>query len=484
MGIFLSVSLFLFSSANFFFHFNINSSSYFLEISQDSFPPSIQFAEHTSDGNFWVFTYPSNNILWKMNHNSDVLKTIRLTYFSSNVVYTTTSGYLLSTSDTNSQLWFFDKDLQRWYSTGAYINWLGTWSIDEKDGVIMIAEYNKDTSPYARVFRSHNDGKVWDIVFYQRALGSEDPQVRHFHTLQVDPYTGDWYLTSGDRPQECKVWKSNDDGDTWIDVTDYDLDPSQPPKLKTQSLFRLTTMWFTPEYICWATDDRINLQGAQLVISPRTEPLDIRVLGRVSYNEVRSAIEFPNIGWLLITENNHGYIGIELTFVTTDFHIIPLGVLEGITGYFTSSVASKKADWLEDENCWVAYSLARGLIPRIMRYKLERCLRLDVTSNDSAGGEIIINPNKGSMYEEGDIVHIQVRENPGYIFTGWEGDYPTAKKTLTITMTKDVQLKAHFYPIDTEPDYKVPVSSVLSCSLLIGIFMLSFFLYSRKMFHY
>lgn len=375
----------------------------------------------------------------------------------------------------NKLLWYFDKNQQKWHRTGAYVSWLGTWGIDEKDGTIMIVEYCSDTDPFARVFRSKNNGKVWEIVFYQRARGSESPQVRHFHTLQVDPYTGDWYLSSGDKPNECKIWKSKDDGNTWIDVTDYNLDPSLPPKARTQALFRLTSPWFTPEYIFWATNDRINGLGAHFVISPRTEPLDIQVIGRVSENHVRSAIEYPNIGWLLITENLTGLYGIKFVFITKDFHIIPLGILEGVTGYFSASVASKKADWIPQEKCWVAYSLARGLFLRIMKYQLRRNLKLEVTKNDASGGEVIVTPYRGWGYEEGDIVQIQAKENAGYVFTGWERDYTTSKKILTITIIKDTQLKAHFYPIDPEPDYKV---SAYSSASLFTLFFSLFFLAS------
>lgn len=470
----------LLNSINTQFCFFVYDTPYVLELNQDNFYSTPQFAEHTSNGNIWVLNYPQNTKLMQIDHFGNIISTLLLSSFYTNLVYTTNKGSLLSISMPNRILWRFDNTTQTWYNSGIYTHWLGTWGIDEKDGTIMFAEYCQDTDPFARVFRSKTDGKTWDIVFYQRARGSESPQVRHFHTLQIDPYTGDWYLSSGDHWSECRVWKSKDDGNTWIDVTDYDLDPSLPLKLKTQSLFRLTSFFFTPEYICWATDDKINRYGAHFVISPRTEPLDIRVIGRVSYNEVRSAIEFPDIGWLLITENMSGYIGIEFIFITKDFEIIPLGILEGVTGYFSASIASKKADWVPQEKCWVAYSLTRGLIPRIMRYKLKRNFNLEITRNDTYGGIVTVTPYKGWGYEEGDVVQIQAEENTGYVFTGWEGDCVTSKKTLAITITKDTHLKAHFYPIDTEPDYKVPAySSVALFTLFFSLFFLASFYIKR-----
>ncbi len=478
----LTIQFILLNSTNTQFYFLINDTPYVLELTQNNFHSLYQFAEHTSDGNIWVLDYSQHKRLTKIDHYGNIIISPPILPFPTNIIYTTKKNSLLSINLSNRILWRFDNINQQWDNSGIYMNWLGTWGIDEKDGTIIIAEYCQDTDPFARVFRSKTDGKTWDIVFYQRARGSESPQVRHFHTLQVDPYTGEWYLSSGDHWSESKVWKSKDDGDTWIDVTDYNL-YDIPPQIRTQSLFRLTSFWFTPEYICWATDDKIKGHGAHLVISPRTEPLDIQVLGRVSYNEVRSATEFPDIGWLLTTENKSGYIGIEFIFITKDFGIIPLGILEGIADNFSASIASKKADWVPQEKCWVAYSLARGLIPRIMRYKLKRNFKLEITQNDTYGGEVIVTPYKGWGYEEGDIVQIQVKENAGYIFTGWEGDYVTSKKILTITITKDTQLKAHFYPIDIEPDYKIPAYSYVALfTLFTSISLLASF-YIKKYTH-
>lgn len=304
-------------------------------------------------------------------------------------------------------------------------------------------------------------------MFVKQAYGSTSPEIRHFHTVTVDPYTGYWYLSSGDRPPECMVWISKDDGTTWTDVTDYDFDPTTEPKVRTQALFRLTTMWFTPQYICWATDDRINGTGAKLVISPRTEPLDIHVLGTVSYNHVRSSIEFPGIGWLLITEDKTGLSYIETTFVTNDFHIIPLCKLQDITGYFSSSIASKRAYWDNQKNCYIGYSLARGLVPRIVRYELYRDYQLNIGIEEETGGRVNIEPTSNNHYRKGEKVKITAVEEPGYIFTGWSGDYVSSSRTIQLVIEKDTYLTAHFYPRDIEPEFEVSLTSRVSLVILI-----------------
>lgn len=262
-------------------------------------------------------------------------------------------------------------------------------------------------------------------------------------------------------------------GTTLDDVTDYDLDPNLPPNARNLSLFRLTFFWFTPEYICWATDDNKLNTGARLVISPRKEPLDIRVIGRVSHNEMRSAIEFPGIGWLLITENKSGYVGIELVFIYTNFDIIPVGILNGITDNFTASVASRRACWDEQKEGFVAYSLARLLEPSIVRYTLYRNYALDLDLHYEEGGIVGVEPTSSYGYSKGTKVRVTAEPYSGYVFTGWSGDFFSPSKSLELTMDHDIHLTAHFYPEGMTPEYKVSVTTFLTLFLLSGFLLLS-----------
>lgn len=58
-------------------------------------------------------------------------------------------------------------------------------------------------------------GRSWVKVFEKSWR-----EIRHFHGVAADPHqAGRWYLSSGDKPHECRVWCSDDDGLTWNEAT-------------------------------------------------------------------------------------------------------------------------------------------------------------------------------------------------------------------------------------------------------------------------
>lgn len=285
-----------------------------------------------------------------------------------NALFTTSTGAIIGKA-TNNQL--YRGGGGSWQNTGASAEWLGSRSVSESSGVIMLAEYCSDTSLVGRILRSTDDGLTWQAVLTKRALGDSNPEIRHFHMVVKDPYQNAWYAFSGDGAPACRVWKSRDDGESWLEVTDVNGDQGNvDPLVHTQSLHRATSVWFTPDWIVWGTDDRLGGSGSRLVRTPRTEPFNLSVVGDLAVNHIRTAIEYPGFGHLLFTENVSGYAGIELVFVTNDLQIVPVGVIEGINSYFTSSVASLVAEPFGYG--LTAFSLARGVaIPyRTLRYTL------------------------------------------------------------------------------------------------------------------
>jgi len=88
------------------------------------------------------------------------------------------------------------------------------------DNVIMFAEYvNTSAGAVAtvRVWKTVDRGINWTVAFEQTADNGTtgSGEVRHFHTLQVDPFTNDWWLSSGDSNAQCKIWRSQNDGIDW-----------------------------------------------------------------------------------------------------------------------------------------------------------------------------------------------------------------------------------------------------------------------------
>jgi hypothetical protein len=137
--------------------------------------------------------------------------------------------------------------------------WHGPRSVDVSGDTLMYSEYPGDdarsgrdaTAPRtSRVWRSRDFARSWQVVF-------EQENIRHFHFLQARPGSaGEWWLTSGDEPSESRIWKSSDDGDTWVDRTD-----TFGPTVRIgafgfpRSLFRLTDLVWAGDEMIWGSDD-------------------------------------------------------------------------------------------------------------------------------------------------------------------------------------------------------------------------------------
>lgn len=150
--------------------------------------------------------------------------------------------------------------------------WHGSCAIGEADGVILFAEYpvnrgkygNADKLPLPdqlvsdpRVFRSRDDGRTWEVCFQASA-----ETVRHLHTVTPDPTRPHrWWLTSGDRASEVFVWLSDDDGDSWTDITADELATPLHPACKPRAAQRLTDQVFHDGWVIWGADDWLGNVG-------------------------------------------------------------------------------------------------------------------------------------------------------------------------------------------------------------------------------
>ena len=142
---------------------------------------------------------------------------------------------------------------------GAY--WHGPRSIDMCEQTLMYAEYTPNPTigrrsgptKVSRVLRSRDFGRSWNPVF-------ETDRVRHFHFLQARPgQPGEWWLSSGDAEEECRIWRSTDDGDTWTDLTaDFGFTVESEPMRYTRRIFRLTDLAWLDDGVLWGTDDPLK----------------------------------------------------------------------------------------------------------------------------------------------------------------------------------------------------------------------------------
>jgi hypothetical protein len=344
--------------------------------------------------------------------------------------FVTSSGAIIVTTpyDYGSKNYRWDPILQDWSFTGLSMNWLGTSGIDQAhSGTIMAAEYEfQNVDHYLRVVKSTDDGASWETVMEMPGIGFSPRDVDHFHTCQVDPYTGNWYVSSGDHPDNhCRIWMSADDGNSWIEVTNYD--PTPPLGLdpgRANLLHRHTDLWFTDMHIYWATDDKLDGLGSYLIRATKTIPIDLEPIGRVSYSDSRSAIDYGELGHLLITQNTNGYLGIELTLVTPSDDIVSIGTMEGTSGYFSGSHDGK--DSVGDPMTGMT-SFARARIPfpedilyrGTWKYKIQRLLSVNVMAESENGIVSISNqPASSEGWRFGDVIQIDIHPNEGYHFVG------------------------------------------------------------------
>lgn len=104
-----------------------------------------------------------------------------------------------------------------------------------EDGIVMYAEYGTDPETTYNIYRSLDDGLSWEIT-----KTGED--VRHWHSVQRDPYTGHWWACGGDALVENRIIKSEDNGENWVVMGSGLHD------------YRACGLVFTENEVMWAMD--------------------------------------------------------------------------------------------------------------------------------------------------------------------------------------------------------------------------------------
>lgn len=151
--------------------------------------------------------------------------------------YTLNSGYHL-TFTTNSRVNRVSPDFSKttaWMTSTVATPMSNTHSIIEKPGYIMFAEYGTVDGNVYNVYKSTNDGVDWSIAY----KGNE---VRHWHSLQIDPYTGHLWLCGGDTDVQSRILRSKDDGVTWEIMGSGSQD------------YRSCGLVFTQREVIWGSD--------------------------------------------------------------------------------------------------------------------------------------------------------------------------------------------------------------------------------------
>jgi len=102
-----------------------------------------------------------------------------------------------------------------------------------RNGEWYVGEYPLDAGATPRVLRSDDRGETWSTLL---AL----PEVRHVHSVQIDPYTGDLWLTTGDAGEACAIGRLRTDGFDRLGGGDQ--------------RWRAVELAFTPDAVLWGMD--------------------------------------------------------------------------------------------------------------------------------------------------------------------------------------------------------------------------------------
>ena len=106
----------------------------------------------------------------------------------------------------------------RWLSSDHSID--AKASRDFTKRIVMFAEYGTNlTQPTFSIWKTTDRGITWQNVLQFTGDGATgvpgSGEIRHFHSVQVDSYTGDWWAAAGDANPQCKIFRSTDEGATW-----------------------------------------------------------------------------------------------------------------------------------------------------------------------------------------------------------------------------------------------------------------------------
>lgn len=127
------------------------------------------------------------------------------------------------------------------------------------NGDLLFAEYTRMLVMYtANLWRIKagvdvTQASSWEILKTFTVAEDDETEydesvIEHFHCVQVDPYTGTVYFTTGDKGHKSQIWYSTDNGTSW---TKQALNG----QTSGEELFRLVTFSFTPNKVYWVSDD-------------------------------------------------------------------------------------------------------------------------------------------------------------------------------------------------------------------------------------
>lgn len=108
-------------------------------------------------------------------------------------------------------------DIGKKYAHAASHNFDSAYQNGTYHPYTIFAEYGTGNDEEMYVWKTKNKGATWEKVFVKGARGGNG-EIKHFHCVQIDPFTKEIWLASGDTDSEAKIWKSTDEGETWMEL--------------------------------------------------------------------------------------------------------------------------------------------------------------------------------------------------------------------------------------------------------------------------
>lgn len=146
--------------------------------------------------------------------------------------------------------------------------------IDSYLDTIVFAEYGTDSSREYNVYTSTDGGISWQVTLSK----TNGVNFRHFHSVNYNPYTNKFIVTSGDKNNEIHWWESSD-GLTW---TEMDIPKSQRYRV-------LNFIFLNEKEILWASDSVGDYIYAEVC---KANIIDIK-------NTTEVIMTLPHAGWVL-----------------------------------------------------------------------------------------------------------------------------------------------------------------------------------------
>lgn len=136
---------------------------------------------------------------------------------------------------------------------------------------VIFGEYHPTGT--CALWKSDDSGATWTNVL-------APTEIRHFHTVQWNPQTLKWYVTSGDANAEIHWWEGNPAGDFWTKIFNGSTTTNNPQKYRC-----LGQVFDQSDYLYWVTDSDLS---------------SISSIQKAKYTDLQSTekvLDLPNIGY-------------------------------------------------------------------------------------------------------------------------------------------------------------------------------------------